>query len=205
MIADLPARSKRPRPGVRRLVTAVLTALLTVLALGQAGAVPAKAAADYTQGVTSTSSGSVQIWFKPTIPASLVDVHYLSAGAGRQNFRMTNNAGTWQQNVSGLPSGFTLEYWFTYERSGPLYDTPHFTYSVGGGGGGDGGGSFPISFQNNTRGTYTDAQIYITVLGQVTPGQWSYMKADGTMTHPTTTSTTSRPCRSWATRTRRPG
>ncbi|QDN92759.1 glycoside hydrolase family 64 protein [Streptomyces sp. RLB3-6] len=185
MITYLPARSKRSRPGVRRLVTAVLTALLTVLALGLAGAVPAKAAADYTQGVTSTGSGSVQIWFKPTTPASLVDVHYLSAGAGQQNFRMANNAGTWQRNVSGLPCGFTLEYWFTYEKSGPLYDTPHFAYSVGSGGGGGGGegGSFPITFQNNTRGTYTNAQIHVTVLGQVTPGQWSYMKADGTMTH----------------------
>ncbi|MFF8024533.1 glycoside hydrolase family 64 protein [Streptomyces sp. NPDC007896] len=183
MIVHLPARSRRSRPEVRRLVTAVLTALLTVLALGLAGAVPAKAAADYTQGVTSTGSGSVQIWFKPTTPASLVDVHYLSAGAGQQNFRMTNNAGTWQQNVSGLPSGFTLEYWFTYEKSGPLYDTPHFSYAIGSGGGGSGGGSFPITFQNNTRGAYASTQIYVTVLGQVTPGQWSYMKADGTMTH----------------------
>jgi hypothetical protein len=166
-------------------VTAVLTALLTVLALGLAGAVPARAAADYTQGVDATGSGSVRIWFTPTTPASLVDVHYLSPSSGQQNFRMTNNAGTWQQNVGGLPSGFTLEYWFTYEKSGPLFDTPHFTYTVGGGGGGGGGGtgSFPITFQNNTRGTYANAQIYVTVLGQVTPGQWSYMKPDGTMTH----------------------
>jgi hypothetical protein len=35
-------------------VTAVLTALLTVPTLGLAGAMPAKAAADHTQGVTST-------------------------------------------------------------------------------------------------------------------------------------------------------
>ncbi|MFI6144911.1 glycoside hydrolase family 64 protein [Streptomyces sp. NPDC051109] len=44
-----------------------------------------------------------------------------------------------------------------------------------------GPGSFPITFQNNTRGTYTDAQVFVTVLGQVTPGRWSYMKPDGTM------------------------
>ncbi|MFE5541157.1 glycoside hydrolase family 64 protein [Streptomyces sp. NPDC056519] len=47
----------------------------------------------------------------------------------------------------------------------------------------DGSGSFPITFQNNTRGMYTDAQVFITVLGQVTPGQWSYMKPDGSMAH----------------------
>ncbi|MEU8979415.1 glycoside hydrolase family 64 protein [Streptomyces sp. NPDC048309] len=188
MFTHSPVRSGAPRPKVGRLVTAVLAALITVLALGLAGAAPAKAAADYTQGVDATGSGSVRIWFKPTTPASLVDVHYQSPGSGQQNFRMTNNAGVWEQNVGGLPSGFTLEYWFTYEKSGPLYDTGHFTYVVGTGGGGGGGGgggtgSFPITFQNNTRGTYTDAQIYVTVLGQVTPGQWSYMKADGTMAH----------------------
>ncbi|MFF1813583.1 glycoside hydrolase family 64 protein [Streptomyces sp. NPDC058251] len=188
MFTHSPVRSGAPRPKVGRLVTAVLAALITVLALGLAGAAPAKAAADYTQGVDATGSGSVRIWFKPTTPASLVDVHYQSPGSGQQNFRMTNNAGVWEQNVGGLPSGFTLEYWFTYEKSGPLYDTGHFTYVVGTGGGGGGGGgggtgSFPIAFQNNTRGTYTDAQIYVTVLGQVTPGQWSYMKADGTMAH----------------------
>ncbi|MFD7085236.1 glycoside hydrolase family 64 protein [Streptomyces sp. NPDC059918] len=47
----------------------------------------------------------------------------------------------------------------------------------------DGTGSFPITFRNNTRGAYTDAQVFITVLGQVTPGQWSYMKPDGSMAH----------------------
>ncbi|MFF4105035.1 glycoside hydrolase family 64 protein [Streptomyces sp. NPDC001903] len=46
-----------------------------------------------------------------------------------------------------------------------------------------GAGAFPITFQNNTRGAYPDAQIFITVLGQVTPGQWSYMKPDGSMAH----------------------
>ena len=38
---------------------------------------------------------------------------------------------------------------------------------------------FPIVFQNNTHGAYADAQIYVTVLGQITPGQWSYLKPDG--------------------------
>ncbi|MFE6844881.1 glycoside hydrolase family 64 protein [Streptomyces sp. NPDC057686] len=46
-----------------------------------------------------------------------------------------------------------------------------------------GPGSFPITFRNDTRGTYTDAQIFVTVLGQVIPGQWSYMKPDGSMAH----------------------
>jgi hypothetical protein len=57
VIAHAPARSRAPRPKVRRLVTAVLTALLTVPALGLAGAAPAKAAADRTESVTSTGGG----------------------------------------------------------------------------------------------------------------------------------------------------
>jgi hypothetical protein len=169
----------------RRLLVPLLT-VLAVLALGLTGAAPAWAAAEYTQGVASTGAGSVRIWFTPATPAALVDVHYLSPTAGQQNFRMADGGGTWQQNVTGLPAGFALQYWFTYEKGGPLYDTPHFTYTVGSGGGGGGGGGsggFPITFQNNTRGTFSDDRIYVTVLGQVTPGRWSYMKSDGTMTH----------------------
>ncbi|WP_406101044.1 glycoside hydrolase family 64 protein [Streptomyces sp. NBC_01003] len=171
----------------KRPLAATLTVLLTLIGLTLTTLAPAQAAADYTQGVAPTGSGAAEISFRPTTPASLVDVHYLSPDAGLQSFRMTNNAGTWRQIVSGLPSGFALEYWFTYEKNGPLYDTPHFTYTVGSGGGGGGGGggagTFPITFQNNTRGVYAGSQIYLTVLGQVTPGQWSYMKADGTMAH----------------------
>lgn len=185
-----------PRFPIRSLLTALL-ATLALLGLGLSGTMSAQAATDYTQGVTPLSAGSVRIWFKPTAASALVDVHYLPGGGlGQQNFRMADNGGTWQQDVAGLAGGSSLEYWFTYEKSGPLYDTPHFTYAVGsggttggttggstGGGGGGGSGSFPITFRNNTRGTYSDSQIYVTVLGQVTPGQWSYMKANGTMTH----------------------
>jgi hypothetical protein len=49
---------------------------------------------------------------------------------------MTNNGGTWQQTVSSLTAGTVLEYWFTYEKNGPQFDTPHFTYTHGSGGGG---------------------------------------------------------------------
>ncbi len=42
-------------------------------------------------------------------------------------------------------------------------------------------GSFPFVFANNTGGRWSDSQIYVTVLGQSSPGQWSYLKADGTI------------------------
>ncbi|WP_369264019.1 hypothetical protein [Streptomyces sp. R35] len=133
MTPHSPARPAVPRSEARRLVTAVLTALLTVLALGLAGAVPARAAADYAQGVDATGSGSVRVWFTPSTPASLVDVHYLSSGAGGQNFRMTERRPALRHPALHL----------------------HRRQRRRGGGGG-GTGSFPIAFQNNTRGTYTN-------------------------------------------------
>jgi hypothetical protein len=82
---------------------------------------------DYTAGVTHVSASQAQITFVPTTPAAYVDVHYLINGAGQQNFRMTNSGGTWTQNVT-LAAGSTLTYWFTYEKNGPQYDSPHYTY-----------------------------------------------------------------------------
>ncbi|MEV6505115.1 glycoside hydrolase family 16 protein [Streptomyces sp. NPDC051642] len=82
---------------------------------------------DYTAGVTHVSASQAQITFVPTTPAAYVDVHYLINGAGQQNFRMTNSGGTWTQNVT-LATGSTLTYWFTYEKNGPQYDSPHYTY-----------------------------------------------------------------------------
>ncbi|WP_237047580.1 chitobiase/beta-hexosaminidase C-terminal domain-containing protein [Lentzea guizhouensis] len=77
------------------------------------------------------SASEARINFTPTTPAMYVDVHYLITNTPQQNFRMTNNAGTWQKSVGSLAAGTVVEYWFTYEKSGPQYDTPHFTYTHG--------------------------------------------------------------------------
>jgi hypothetical protein len=89
-------------------------------------------APDYTASAARTGSGQVRITFVPTTPAAYVDVHYLVNGAGQQNFRMASSGGTWTQNVSGLSAGSVITYWFTYEKNGPQYDTPHFTYTYTG-------------------------------------------------------------------------
>lgn len=89
-------------------------------------------APDYTASAAATGPGQVLITFVPTTPAAYVDVHYLVDGAGQQNFRMAVNAGSWTQTVSGLPPGSVLTYWFTYEKNGPQYDSPHFTYTYRG-------------------------------------------------------------------------
>ncbi|WP_457029491.1 beta-1,3-glucanase family protein [Kitasatospora sp. P5_F3] len=170
----------------------VLLGLLLALLLATVR--PAGAAVDYTQGVNAAGTGQVQFWFKPVTPAALVDVHYLVNGAGQQNFRMDAGS-SWTKTVP-VPSGARLDYWFTYEKSGPLYDTPHFAYTVGSGSGTPtptpsptttpttppgGTGSFPVTFQNNTRGVWPNSQVYVLVLGMATPGQWSYLRPDGTL------------------------
>jgi hypothetical protein len=117
--------------------SAPLRILVFVLALVGAGSTPGQAAAavDYTQSATSVSATQAKFSFTPTTPASLVDVHYTGApGLGQQNFRMTKNGTAWEKTAEGLTTGTVLDYWFTYEKGGPLFDTPHFSYTHGGGG-----------------------------------------------------------------------
>src|SRR5579859_6695330 len=87
----------------------------------------------FTQGVTVVNSTTAQIWFKPSWSSAWVDVHYNINGGLQQNFRMTNNAGTWQQNVSGLASGNVINYSFTYEKGGVGNDTGWYAYTFNGG------------------------------------------------------------------------
>lgn len=118
----------RRRSSLVGLARAAALALL-VFAFGAT----AQAEADFNQSVTQLNATQAQISFTPTTSALYVDVHYLSPSSGQQNLRMTNNGGTWQTTVSGLTTGFVLEYWFTYEKGGPQYDSAHYFYTHGGG------------------------------------------------------------------------
>jgi hypothetical protein len=120
---------------LRRRRRGAVALIAAALLLGAGLNAPAALAADdYTQSVTQLSSTQLQLNFTPTTSALYVDVHYTGVpGVGQQNVRMTNSAGTWRSTVNGLSSGNVLDYWFTYEKSGPQYDTPHFSYTVGGG------------------------------------------------------------------------
>ncbi|XVS67595.1 chitobiase/beta-hexosaminidase C-terminal domain-containing protein [Actinosynnema sp. CA-299493] len=163
---------RRSRPAA--LLLAVLTALLSLT-----GA--AEAEADYTQSVTRVDATQARIDFTPTTAALYVDVHYIATGAGQQNFRMTNNAGTWQRTVGSLVTGTVLDYWFTYEKSGPQYDTPHFTYTHGGG---TGSQVATPTFSPGT-GTYPTAQV--VTISTATAGATIRYTVDGST--PTASST----------------
>ncbi|HET6706150.1 chitobiase/beta-hexosaminidase C-terminal domain-containing protein [Amycolatopsis sp.] len=119
---------------LRRRGPALALVASAVLVAAGLSAPAALAADDYTQSVSQPSASQVQISFTPATPALYVDVHYTGVpGLGQQNVRMTNGSGTWRTTVNGLSSGNVLDYWFTYEKNGPQYDTPHFSYTVGGG------------------------------------------------------------------------
>ncbi|CAM4445319.1 glycoside hydrolase family 16 protein [Paenibacillus tarimensis] len=84
--------------------------------------------ADYTAGVSKLSSSQANIYFRPVTAARYVDVHYTVNNGIQQNLRMTNRNGVWETMVSGLKAGDTIRYWFTYEKNGPQYDSPPYTY-----------------------------------------------------------------------------
>ena len=140
----------RPRARWRRAFAVAASALLVLV--GLAGT--ASAADDYTQSATQLSATQAQISFTPTVAALYVDVHYLGVpGLGQQNVRMTNTSGTWRHTVNGLNSGSVLDYWFTYEKNGPQYDTPHFSYTHG-----TSGGTVATPTFNPAGGTYSGTQ-----------------------------------------------
>jgi len=165
--------------------------------------VHADASSDFSQGTNSSSSSQALFWFQPSgWTAGYVILHYTQPGASQQNLNMTYNNGTarWEYTAGGMSSGQVITYFFTYQKAGLQYDTSNYTFTFGSGGSGitptptvaggitptptvGGNGTFPFILQNNTRGVWANSQVYVLILGQATPGQWSYLKSDGTLVH----------------------
>jgi hypothetical protein len=162
------------------LAALAIAASSTLLVVAGLGGAAAAAAPDYTQNVAQLNATQAQISFTPTTPSAYVDVHYLINGAGQQNLRMTNNAGTWRQTVSSLSTGTVLDYWFTYEKNGPQFDTPHFTYTQG-----SSSAAVATPTFSPAGGTYATAQS--VTLADTTAGASIRYTMDGSA--PTATST----------------
>ncbi|NMM34716.1 MAG: hypothetical protein HHJ13_12090, partial [Phycicoccus sp.] len=87
---------------------------------------------DFSQSATLQTSTTALVSFTPTTPAAFADIHYTVNGGSQLNYPMTLASGTWTQTIPGLNSGSVVNYFFTYEKNGPQYDSPHFTYTQGG-------------------------------------------------------------------------
>jgi len=110
-------------------------AIMAVIMVGLASFLtyqPAQAqSTDFSQQVVTVSATSAKIRFISNVASIWVDVHYKVNNGGQQNFRMTNNAGTWEQLVSGLTNGAVITYFFTYEKNGLAYDSAWFNATFG--------------------------------------------------------------------------
>jgi len=196
--ALLPEGRRRHRGSITALVCAAALVLAGLFGLASLPGSAAADSSDYTQSVVPVGSDQAKISFTPTTAAAYVDVHYLVNGADQQNFRMTNGGGTWTQTVGSLSNGTVLTYWFTYEKNGPQYDTPQFTYTQGSGGtsttgggtsgtttsGSTGGGgqpvpgTVPLTITNNSG---RSGSVYLYDLGtQLSSGQQGWADAGGT-------------------------
>ncbi len=84
----------------------------------------------FAEGVTNSGSTSAVPWFEPCgWTAGYVIVHYIVSGQTQQNVNMSYSAPLWQYTVNGISSGQTLQYQFTYQKSGLQYDTGWYTWT----------------------------------------------------------------------------
>lgn len=124
-------------------------------------------AAAATSGVTITSSSSVQFWVHD---APWADIHYQINSGTQLNFRMTPNGTNHTFDVTGIPAGAIVRYFFTIGSStGGATDTAwtQFTMS-GGGGGGAGGDGYVIVWEDTFDGS-----------GQPSTANWTYHVGNG--------------------------
>ena len=144
--------------------SALSTAILIGLAIFILSATQAHAA---TSGFTITSSSSVQFWVND---APWADLHYQINGGVQLNVRMAVNGTSNTFDVTAVPAGATVRYFFTIgSATGGATDTAwsQFTMTAGGGGGG-GGGTYVVVWEDTFDGT-----------GQPSTANWNYHVGNG--------------------------
>lgn len=128
----------------------------------------AQEAAAATFGYDETSASSVRFYVND---APWADLHYQVNGGVQLNVRMHPSGSNHTYDVSGLPSGATVRYFFTIGSfSGGAMDTAwtEFTFSGGGDGGGGGDGDWAIVWEDHFNGS-----------GQPNPANWNYHVGNG--------------------------
>ncbi|EFH83787.1 glycoside hydrolase family 16 protein [Ktedonobacter racemifer] len=86
----------------------------------------------FTQGAQNVNASTGLLWFQAcNWTAGYVIVHYIVGSNTQQNVYMSYNSGTgrWEYNVGGFSAGQTVQYSFTYQKSGLQYDTGWYTWT----------------------------------------------------------------------------
>jgi beta-glucanase (GH16 family) len=88
--------------------------------------------ADFTQSVTYLNTTQAMVGFVPNgfVPGYVI-LHFTPPGVSQQNVQMVWNAdaGRWEFTMSGLTPGAVVPYSFTYQKNGPQFDSPLFSYT----------------------------------------------------------------------------
>ena len=123
-------------------------------------------AATATSGFTITSSSSVQFWVHD---APWADLHYQINSGVQLNVRMVANGTNHTYDVTGVPSGATVRYFFTIGSStGGATDTAWAQFTMSGGNPGGGGDGFVVVWQDTFDGS-----------GPLSTANWAYHVGNG--------------------------
>ncbi|TMQ06829.1 MAG: glycoside hydrolase family 16 protein [Deltaproteobacteria bacterium] len=140
--------------------SALSAAILIGLAICTLAPEEARAA---TSGFTITSSSSVQFWVND---APWADLHYQINGGVQLNVRMTANGTNHTYDVTAVPGGAIVRYFFTIGSfTGGATDTAWSQFTMSGGGG---GGTYAVVWEDTFDGT-----------GQPSTANWTYHVGNG--------------------------
>ena len=125
----------------------------------------------FTTGYTITSSTSVHFY---VTDSSWTDLHYQVNGGGQLNYRMIHSGTGDTYDVTGLPAGATVRYFFTVGTGSTATDTAWASFTLANGGGGGGGTTNPGT--GNWAVVWEDT---FDTAGQPNPANWSYHVGNG--------------------------
>ena len=122
---------------------------LAVCIAAGASVVSSRSAAAATSGHTITSPSSVRFHVED---APWADLHYQVNGGGQLNIRMNASGNNHTYDVTGVPSGATVRYFFTIGSfTGGAVNTAWTQFSMSGGGGG--GGQWAVVWEDEFDGS----------------------------------------------------
>ncbi|WP_309385923.1 di-heme oxidoredictase family protein [Cerasicoccus frondis] len=139
---------------------------------------------EYLAWVTEGDDGELTFEFLALVASDFADIHYAVNGGSQLNLRMSGDGPRFSYTVSDLADDDEISFYYTFDREGPVEDTPSYTHlyagdnsgSGNGGNGGNGGGEYedvlpaPDTYAGYTHGVdYANGQATIRIRPGYTP------------------------------------